>query len=113
MREPVASKNLVMQFMGFHSGVKTRNYRFTVREGAEEPREFTIAITQECFNSRRLRFQDAPDVCSIRLRTELAAHENHPPQSHFVISDAEIEDYRTDHTPTRRSAFHRPLTGKY
>jgi len=113
MREPVTSKSLVMQFMGFESGLKARSYRFTVREGTEEPREFTVAIAQETFHTRRLRFQDAPDVCSIRLRTELAAHENHPPKTHFIISNDEIEDYRTAHTQVRRSAFHRPLSGKY
>jgi hypothetical protein len=113
LREPVQSKNIVMQFLGFQSEAAFRTYTFTVKEGAEEPREFTVAITQECFNSRRLRFQDAPDVCSIRLRAELAAHENHPLQSHFEITAAELDDYRTAHTQVRRSAFHRPLNGRY
>ena len=70
-----------------------------MREPATEPREFTLTIPNEAFNAHRLRFQDAPDVCSLKLRRELAAHANHPPETHFDITDVELEDYRSTHAP--------------
>ena len=101
------NKNIVMQFVGFKSMALVREYTFTVRESTEEAREFTVSIAQESFGTRQLRFQDAPDVCSIRLRSELAAHENHPPESHFKITDEELESYRRAHAPARRGPFSR------
>jgi hypothetical protein len=100
------SKEVIVQFMGFVSKPSVREYTFTVREASMEPREFTLSIPNEAFNSHGLRFQDAPDVCSIKLRNELAAHANHPPETHFDITDVELEDYRISHAPrTPKSPF--------
>jgi hypothetical protein len=93
------SKEVIVQFMGFASKPREREYTFTVRESSMEPREFTLTIPNEVFDAHRLRFQDAPDVCSIKLRHELAAHANHPPETHFHITDVELEDYRSSHAP--------------
>lgn len=92
------SKDILMQFVGFESRRMDREYTFTVRETSGELREFTITITHEAFSQDRIRFQDAPDICSLKLRRELATHENHPPESHFRITDAELEDYRSTHS---------------
>ena len=96
-----------MQFVGFQSKSIAREYTFMVREASSEIREFTITITQEAFNARRVSFQDAPDVCSLKLRRELAACENHPSESLFQITDAELEDYRSSHAARKRNAFSR------
>jgi hypothetical protein len=89
----------IMQFMGFEVKDRVREYTFTVREPATDPREFTLTISNEAFNEHRVRFQDAPDVCSLKLRRELATYSNHPPNTHYGITDAEIEDYRSSHAP--------------
>jgi hypothetical protein len=93
MKEP----HIIVQFVGFQSKGRAREYTFTVREPATEPREYTIAIANEAFDSRRVRYQDAPDICSHKLHRELAASENHPADSHFNLSNAELDDYRTTH----------------
>jgi hypothetical protein len=107
------SKEIIMQFMGFASKAEVREYTFTVREAAIEPREFTVSIANEAFNQHRLRFQDAPDVCSLKLKRELATYANHPPESHFHITNDELEDYRSSHTAPRRSMFARRPTEDY
>jgi hypothetical protein len=93
------NSNVIVQFVGFEAMPRGRQYKFTVRESATEPREFTLLILNEAFNSRRVRFQDAPDICSHRLRLELAATENHPADTHFDLTDAELDAYRTSHMP--------------
>jgi hypothetical protein len=93
------SDTVMVQFVGFQSKAQVREYTFTVRERETEPREFTVSIANEAFDTRRVRFQDAPDICSHKLHRELAATENHPPKSHFSLSDAELDEYRTAHMP--------------
>jgi hypothetical protein len=88
---------IIVQFVGFQSKPSAREYTFTVREPQTEPREFTLSIPNEAVNKRRVRYQDAPDICSHRLHRELAATENHPPDTHFDLTDAELDEYRTTH----------------
>jgi hypothetical protein len=91
------SDNIIVQFVGFQSKALVREYTFTVRERESEPREYILSIPNQAFDSRRVRYQDAPDICSHKLHRELAASENHPADSHFELSDAELDDYRVSH----------------
>jgi hypothetical protein len=100
-------KEILLQFVGFESKATAREYTFMVREESADFREFTIAIAHEAFTAHRVRFQDAPDVCALRLRRELLANANHPLISHMQITDAELEDYRESHSPPRRHTFGR------
>jgi hypothetical protein len=93
------SETIFVQYVGFKAKPLVREYSFTVRESATEPRDFTLTIANEAFDSRRARYQDAPDICSLKLRRELTTYANNPPKNHFRISDAELEDYRIAHSP--------------
>jgi hypothetical protein len=91
------TKEITVQFVGFASKETVREYTFTVREPSLEPKEFTISIPNEAFNTRRISLQDGPDLCSLKLRRELAAHTDLPLDSHFDITDVELENYRSTH----------------
>ena len=93
------SDALIVQFVGYEVRALAREYTFTVREDKVEPREFIVAIASAAFDCRRARFQDAPDICSLRLHKELAADPNRSANTHFVITDEELEDYRGRHSP--------------
>ncbi|HTS13809.1 MAG TPA: hypothetical protein VMH00_16940 [Candidatus Limnocylindrales bacterium] len=102
------SNSILVQFVGFEVKPMVREYTFTVRESASEPREFTLSISNEAFNGRLVRYQDAPDVCSVKLRRELATHANHPPITHYSVTDADLEEYRSTHSPrTGKTQFGR------
>jgi hypothetical protein len=92
------SDSILMQYMGFESKDQGREYTFQVRCSTEDLREFTLTIPDAAFNTHRVRYQDAPDVCSLKLRRELMAKLNHPSRTNFAISDAELEDYKSAHT---------------
>jgi hypothetical protein len=73
-------------------------------------RQFTITIANEAFIDRRVRYQDAPDICFLKLTRELAADGDDLPSTRHDVTNAELEDYRLSHTPKprvnrRRSAF--------
>jgi hypothetical protein len=92
------SGSILVQYVGFRTNALTREYTFNVR-GDGEDREFTLNIANEAFVSHRARYQDAPAICAERLQAELAAHENHPLETQYVITTAELETYRAARSP--------------
>jgi len=95
------NREILVQFVRFEAKALAREYTFMVREASTDAREFTLTIANTAFNERRVRYQDAPDVCSLRLRHELAANANHPESTHFCITDADLEEYRSNHAPKK------------
>jgi hypothetical protein len=99
-----------VQYVGFEAKTLVRQYNFVVRRGLNETSEFTLSIRNAAFGSTGVRFQDAPDICSLRLHRELAVFGNTPPESHFSISQADLDDYRTAHAPKPSGYPYRPKT---
>src|SRR5260221_14206434 len=93
------SNNVIVQFVGFEVKALVREHNFHVRQASSEIREFTLTIVNEAFNSRRVRYQDAPEICSLRLHRELAPYPNCPPQADNRISVIDLDDYRNAHPP--------------
>jgi hypothetical protein len=86
-----------VQYVGFKAKAFVREYSFIVRRALAETSEFTLTILNEAFGSRRVRFQDAPEICALRLHRELAVFGNHPPQAHYRISETDLDEYRSSH----------------
>jgi hypothetical protein len=55
-----------------------------------------------------VRYQDAPDVCSLKLRRELIANADLPSHTNFPITDSELEDYRAGHTTKSANRLYTP-----
>jgi hypothetical protein len=102
--------NILVQYVGFESKVGGREYRFMVKDAAENPREFTLTIENDAFVSHRVRYQDAPSICSLRLHTELAAFANHPNETSYRITGAELDSYRESHSPKPVRGMYKPRT---
>jgi hypothetical protein len=83
----------VVQYVGFHATALGRDYAFSVREPGVQPREYTLTIANEAFESHRARYQDAAEICSLRLHQELAVSTNDPAATHFGITDTELAAY--------------------
>lgn len=102
------SHEIMVQFVGFEAKPLVREYTFTVQEPSSGPREFTLTIANRAFSDHRIRYQDAPDVCSMKLRHELIANANHLPSTRYRITDADLEAYRDAHERrAARTAFGR------
>lgn len=100
------TNSILMQYLGFQSKQYWREYSFQVRYTAGEVRDFTLTILNEAFISHRVRYQDAPDVCSLKLRRELIANANHPSHTNFAISDSDLDDYKAGHTSKSSSRLY-------
>ena len=99
------TENVNVQYVGFESKALVREYNFLVRQASSETREFSITIVNEAFTSRRLSYQDGPNICSLKLHRELAAFANDLPKTHFRISEAELTEYRDAHAPKAARRF--------
>jgi hypothetical protein len=97
-----------VQYVGFQAKALVREYSFIVRRALNETSEFTLTIGNEAFGSRRVRFQDGPEICSLRLHRELAVFGDLPPQAHYQISETDLDDYRSCHAPKARGYPHKP-----
>jgi hypothetical protein len=86
-----------VQYVGFKSKAIAREYTFLVREVSTEPQEIIFSILNEAFSSRRLSFQNAPDICSLKLHREMADPVNNPMKTHYRISETDLDHYRDSH----------------
>jgi hypothetical protein len=102
------TENVNIQYVGFQAKALVREYSFIVRRALNETSEFTLTIGNEAFGSRRVRFQDAPEICSLRLHRELAVFGDHPPHEHYNISETDLDDYRNCHAPKPRGYPYKP-----
>jgi len=98
---------IIVQYRGFQAKPLAREYSFQVRESGAD-RAFTLSIANDAFLSHLARYQDGPDICAHRLQAELAAHANHPSETDYVITFAELDSYRSTRAvkPTRYPSRH-------
>ena len=87
------SDPIIVQYVGFEAKALVREYTFAVREVASQPRAYTLTIANEAFESHRARYQDAPGICLLRLRQELATSISPPATTHFCVTDTELAAY--------------------
>ena len=58
-----------------------------------------MTVANAAFVAHRVRYQDAPDICSVRLQREFAGRSDHLPPARFSITDAELAEYMEGHMP--------------
>jgi hypothetical protein len=102
------AENVNVQYVGFEAKVLVREYRFVVRRASNETTEFILTIGNDAFGSRRVRFQDAAEICLLRLHRELAVFGAHPPQTQYRISETELDEYRDSHAPKAAANPYKP-----
>ena len=96
------SDAIVLQYVGFETKGPVREYTFTLRGSGGGLSEYFVTIANAAFVAHRVRYQDAPDICSLRLHREFTAGSDHPPSTRFSITDAELADYMEAHTPKKK-----------
>ncbi len=98
-----------VRYVGFQAKALVREYSFVVMRPLNQTSEFTVTVGHEAFGPQRAKFQDGPAICSLRLHRELAAFANYPPQDHYHISEAELEDFRKSQMPKSKTRIHKPI----
>jgi hypothetical protein len=88
-----------VEYVGFTTRGTAREYTLRVRQSAGEPTEFRLAIPNEAFLAQRVRYQDAPEICFLKLQRELLACGEGLPSLRLTVTDADLEEYRVAHAP--------------
>jgi hypothetical protein len=99
------SDTVVLQYVGFETKGAVREYTFTRRGTDGAFSEYFVSIANDAFVTHRVRYQDAPDICSQRLHREFATQTDDRPSSRFSITDAELADYQVGHAPKSKPAY--------
>ena len=101
MKRATVTSTLV-EYLDFKAGESAREYRMRVRRGTDSW-GVTVAIPNEAFLSGRARYQDAPDICFLKVQKELAAiGEDGLIAGDHRMTDEELEEYKVSHTPKTR-----------
>lgn len=94
-----------VEYVGFSSNGPIREYRLLLRRVDDDSLTFTVVIPNEAFLAHRVRYQDGPEICFLKLQRDLLACTEGLPGERLTVTDAELEDYRAAHAPkppTRR-----------
>ena len=90
---------IILQYLGFETKGTVREYTFSLRGTRGESFNYFVTIANDAFSEHRARYQDAPEICSLRLRREFATQIDHAPSTTFSSTDAELAAYKDAHTP--------------
>ena len=93
---------LQMEYVGFTTGDDHREYTLRVRPPGGEARLVVVAISSAAFLAHRVRFQDGPEICYLKLQRELAGEPQAALPARLEVTDADLEAYRVAHTPKPR-----------
>jgi hypothetical protein len=96
------SDAIVLQYVGFETKGAIREYAFALRGTGGASSKYFVTIANEAFVAHRVRYQDAPDICSLRLHREFAARTDNFSPTCFCVTDTELADYQEAHSPKHK-----------
>ena len=85
------------EYVGFTATETARVYRLRVSRPGGGFRSFALSIANRAFLKNRVRYQDAPAICFLKLENELEAHGDEKTASSMKVTDAELAEYRDSH----------------
>ncbi|HZO99752.1 MAG TPA: hypothetical protein VFD30_05625 [Terriglobia bacterium] len=85
---------MTIQYVGFQTKPRGREYSYRVVDPKAEARKFTFTISNKVFAERHVPYQDAASICYQKLQRELLAETPEKPlQQHLSLSDEELDDF--------------------
>ena len=95
-----------IQYLGFQTQPRGRDYLYRVIDGKADKREFTFTISNEAFTEGRVPYQDAADLCYQKLQKALGLETSERPlPGHSILSNQELDEYRENHRPIKRRSW--------
>jgi hypothetical protein len=103
-------------YVGFSVRGAAREYTLRVRLASGDSRDFVLAIPNAAFLAHHVRYQDAPELCFLKLQRELIACGDAELTADVTITEDDLEQYRVSHAPKpaqrRPKVPPRPLDGR-
>jgi hypothetical protein len=103
-QRPTPTRPVAVRYLGFQNTDEGRAYTLRV-DGPGAPRTVVVTIPHSAFQTKKARFQDAPEICFVKLQRELASNAELPDGLEMLVSADDMDDYRegqTRRTPERK-----------
>jgi len=95
-----------IQYLGFQTKSRGRDYSYSVTDSKLPTREFTFTIPNQAFAEKRVPYQDAAQACYQKLQKSLVAETAEQPlPAHSTLSNQDLDEYREKHRPARRRSW--------
>ncbi len=95
-----------IQYLGFQTKPRGRDYFYRVIDTKSEKREFTFTISNQAFVESRVPYQDAADLCYQKLQKDLGLETAEQPLPlRSTLSNQELDEYREKHRPVKRRTW--------
>ena len=92
-----------IQYLGFRSKERGRDYSYLVIDKKSADREFTFSVSNRALAERRVRYQDVAGICYQKLQKALELETvEQPLPRRSIISDQELNEYQERNNPARR-----------
>src|SRR6516162_5866901 len=84
-----------IQYVGFQSNARSKDYRYLVTDRKAEPREFVFSISLRALAEGRISYQDVARMCYEKLQESLSQETvERPLPLDASVSDQDLDDYR-------------------
>jgi hypothetical protein len=90
-------------YVGFRSLPTGREYKFRVTRADGNSQDFQLAVSNEAFLRRDVRYQDAAEICFLKLQRAVLACEPGLPALYQEVTEQDFEAYRVAHAPKARN----------
>jgi hypothetical protein len=95
-----------IQYRGFETKARGRDYVYRVIDAEAGKREFTFTISNQAFAEKRVPYQDGADICYQKLQKALGLKTAEQPlPRHSTLSNQELDEYREKHRPVKRRSW--------
>jgi hypothetical protein len=86
-----------VSYVGFKSLPTAREYTLRVTQQDGSSQDFQLAVSNDAFLSRNVRYQDAPEICFLKLQRAVVDCEPGQPAVRQDVTAVDIEAYRLAH----------------
>jgi hypothetical protein len=94
-----------VSYVGFKNLATSREYTLRLTQVDGTSNDFLFAVSNDAFLTHHVRYQDAAEICFLKLQRAVLASEPGLPATRQDVTEQDFEAYRLAHmgrTPGRR-----------
>lgn len=88
-----------VEYVGVTAQGNIREYALRAWQVTGSFRSFVVTIPNEAFLDHRVRYQDAPEICYLKVQREVLACADGPAISKVKVTEEDLDEYRAAHAP--------------
>ena len=86
-----------VSYVGFKNLATSREYTFRVTQVDGTSNDFLFAVSNDAFLTHHVRYQDAAEICFLKLQRAVVASDPALPAARQALTEQDFEDYRLAH----------------